>query len=156
MFSLIITIISIALVAALAVATIYYGGSAFSSGSAKAVAATIVSNAQQVTGANVLYANDNSGAYATATATSNGSLVPAYLASFPSPPAGATNYAVSSSNVFTATVANQQVCSAIDATVGLTSIPSAVPSSPPQYYCVSSTGTGTSGTTTYDFTYTGG
>ncbi len=153
MFSLIITIISIALVAALAVATIYYGGSAFSSGSAKAVAATIVSNAQQVTGANVLYANDNSGAYASSIAT----LVPTYLASQPVPPAnGATAYALSSSNVFTATVANQQVCSAIDATVGLTSIPSAVPASPPQYYCVSSTGTGTSGTTTYDFTYTGG
>ena len=155
MFSLIITIISIALVAALAVATIYYGGSAFSSGSAKAVAATIVSNAQQVTGANVLYANDNSGAYASSIAT----LVPTYLASQPVPPAnGASAYAVSSSNVFTATVANQQVCAAIDATVGITSIPTAAPaaSSATQYYCYSSTGTGTSGTTSYDFVYTGG
>lgn len=34
MFSLIITIISIALVTALAIATIYYGGSAFRQGSA--------------------------------------------------------------------------------------------------------------------------
>ena len=155
MFSLIITIISIALVAALAVATIYYGGSAFSSGSAKAIAATIVSNAQQVTGANVLYANDNSGTYASTIST----LVPAYLASQPVPPAnGASTYAVSSSNVFTATVANQQICSAIDATVGITSIPTAAPAAATatQYYCYSSTGTGTGATATYDFVYTGG
>ena len=107
MFSLIITIISIALVAALAVATIYYGGSAFSNGSAKAEAATIVSNAQQVTGANTLYANDNSGTYATSIAT----LTPTYLASAPVPPTNAASkYAVSSTNEFTATVLSKQVC----------------------------------------------
>lgn len=65
MFSLIITIISIALVAALAVATIYYGGSAFTQGTAKANASALVSAGQQVTGALTLYANDNGGARAT-------------------------------------------------------------------------------------------
>jgi type II secretory pathway pseudopilin PulG len=58
MFSLIITIISIALVAALAVATIYYGGTAFTTGSTKAQAAGLVSSAQQIAGAEVLYFND--------------------------------------------------------------------------------------------------
>ena len=41
MFSLIITIISIALVAALALATIYYGGSAFNKSSATATASKL-------------------------------------------------------------------------------------------------------------------
>jgi sensor histidine kinase regulating citrate/malate metabolism len=48
MFSLIITIISIALVAAIAVATLYYGGTQFSQGTAKATADQIISAAQQI------------------------------------------------------------------------------------------------------------
>ncbi len=51
MFSLIITIISIALVAALALATIYYGGSAFNRGSADAKAAQYINEGQQLSGA---------------------------------------------------------------------------------------------------------
>jgi hypothetical protein len=51
MFSLIITIISIALVAALAVATIYYGGSAWSEGQINAQAGTLLNQAQQIAGA---------------------------------------------------------------------------------------------------------
>ena len=50
MFSLIITIISIALVAALAVATIYYGGDAFNQGTTKAKASTIVMPASSCCG----------------------------------------------------------------------------------------------------------
>ena len=42
MFSLIVTIIAIALVAALALATLYYGGSAFNQSSAKAQAAKLL------------------------------------------------------------------------------------------------------------------
>lgn len=57
MFSLIITIISIALVAALAVATIYYGGSAFTEGSVKAQASTFINAGQQVAGAVSVYQN---------------------------------------------------------------------------------------------------
>ena len=48
MFSLIISIIAIALVAALALASIYYGGSAFQEGSAEAEASTAVNQGQQV------------------------------------------------------------------------------------------------------------
>jgi len=51
MFSLIITIISIALVAALALATIYYGGTAFNRGSAEAKASQLINEGQQINGA---------------------------------------------------------------------------------------------------------
>jgi hypothetical protein len=51
MFSLIISIIAIALVAALALASIYYGGDAFQEGTVKAEASTIVNQGQQVQGA---------------------------------------------------------------------------------------------------------
>ncbi len=148
MFSLIITIISIALVAALAVATIYYGGSAFTQGSAKANAATLISQAQQITGAEVLYANDHSGAF-DATLSD---LMPTYLQSIPSVPTTvAGTYGVDTNNVFTASVVEQSVCAAIDATVGITTIPSTAPTDA-QYYCESGTGT----PATYTFTYNGG
>lgn len=55
MFSLIITIISIALVAVLALSTLYYGGDAFNRGSAKAEAARLVNEGQQVSGALTLH-----------------------------------------------------------------------------------------------------
>ena len=51
MFSLIITIISIALVAALAVATIYYGGESFKNNGVKAAAARVVNGGSQINGA---------------------------------------------------------------------------------------------------------
>ena len=51
MFSLIITIISIALVAALALATLYYGGSAFNKGSAGAEASKLINEGQQINAA---------------------------------------------------------------------------------------------------------
>ncbi len=51
MFSLIITIISIALVTALALATIYYGGSAFRQGGDAAAAARLINEGQQLSGA---------------------------------------------------------------------------------------------------------
>ncbi len=58
MFSLIITIIAIALVAALAVASIYYGGSAFEKGTAGAEAATIINESQQVSAARSMASAD--------------------------------------------------------------------------------------------------
>lgn len=48
MFNLIISIIAIALVVALAAATLYYGGDAFNKGSEQAKAATFVNQAQQI------------------------------------------------------------------------------------------------------------
>ena len=55
MFSLIITIISIALVVALVAATMYYGGTALGQGTTTADQAAFVSGAQQITGAAALY-----------------------------------------------------------------------------------------------------
>lgn len=55
MFSLIITIISIALVAALAVATIYYGGDAFNKNGTRAKAVKVVNAGQQINGAIEVY-----------------------------------------------------------------------------------------------------
>lgn len=58
MFSLIITIVAIALVAALALATIYYGGAAFNKGVATATATRAISQGQQIQGAMDLYRAD--------------------------------------------------------------------------------------------------
>lgn len=58
MFSLIITIISIVLVGLLAVATIYYGGDAFSNRGDEARADKLLNEGQQLAGASVLAAND--------------------------------------------------------------------------------------------------
>ncbi len=79
MFSLVITIISIALVAVLALATLYYGGSAFTSGGDAAQAAQALNTMQQIQGADTLYK-----AATGAGATSIGELVAAdYLRAVP-------------------------------------------------------------------------
>jgi type II secretory pathway pseudopilin PulG len=121
MFSLIITIISIALVAALAVATIYYGGSAFTQGTAKANASALVSAGQQVSGALTLYANDKGGARATlanltdtSTAVNPGG---AYLSAAPSVKGGALTIAASSVQVASV---EKAVCDAINTSAGVT------------------------------------
>jgi O-antigen ligase len=59
MFSLIITIISIALVTALALATIYYGGSAFKQGNDAATAARLINEGQQLSGAAAVASANN-------------------------------------------------------------------------------------------------
>jgi hypothetical protein len=55
MFNLIISIIAIALVVALAGASLYYGGDAFSQGSSEARAATFINQAQQIQAAATLF-----------------------------------------------------------------------------------------------------
>lgn len=55
MFSLLITIISIALVAALALATLYYGSDAFNRGAAGAEASKLITQQQQLLGATELF-----------------------------------------------------------------------------------------------------
>lgn len=55
MFSLIVTLISIALVAALALATLYYGGTAFVDNGEKAQAARLLNESQQLAGAITLH-----------------------------------------------------------------------------------------------------
>ena len=61
MFSLIITLISIALVVALAAATVYYGGSQFTSSTSKANKAKAVTASQQIAGAAALASTDGIG-----------------------------------------------------------------------------------------------
>ncbi len=105
MFSLIITIISIALVAALALATLYYGGSAFNRGSDGANAAQILNAAQQVDGALTLAKVDG---HAVAAADN---LSPDYLRSMP---------------VLPGTVAWDAIASNDVATIGATGVPAGV------------------------------
>lgn len=62
MFSLIVTLIAIALVGALALATLYYGGPAFNKGSEAAKLAGLLNESTQVQGAAALYRAENSGA----------------------------------------------------------------------------------------------
>lgn len=60
MFQLIVAVISIALVAALAIASIYYGGAAFTKSSLRANVTTLVNAGQQIAGAVALYKTDYS------------------------------------------------------------------------------------------------
>jgi hypothetical protein len=134
-FSLIITIISIALVAALAVAGVFFGGSAFTSGTAKANAATVVNQAQQITGANALYANDNAGAFAT---TSSALQSGGYLSSIPTPAVVVStgSYDVSAANFVTLDLAATatEVCRQVNKSIGLAAtIPTTQPAT--QYGC---------------------
>lgn len=98
MFSLIISIIAIALVVALAGASLYYGGDAFSQGSARAQASTFVNQGQQVAAAHTLYKNDEGGSALVVDAdqgiasVSLAALVTGgYLASVPSAPSDEWN-----------------------------------------------------------------
>ena len=117
MFSLIITIISIALVAALAVATIYYGGDAFNQGTTKAKASTIVNQAQQIAGANTLYKSNTGGFAADVAALVTNS----YLASAPVSPDLGTTYSVDASNKVSATLNGtaDAICKQINVIAGV-------------------------------------
>lgn len=66
MFNLIITVIAIALVAAIAIATIYYGGSIWSQQETHAHTARILNEGAQIKGAVELYRNDHAGSNPTA------------------------------------------------------------------------------------------
>lgn len=84
MFSLIISIISIALVAALAAATVYFGGSAFNKGGAGADASTFVNAGQQISGAFTLAETDGVIGGGAEQVNSVADLTPDYLAQQPS------------------------------------------------------------------------
>lgn len=58
MFQLIVAVISIALIAALAIASIFYGGDAFTKSSEKANVTTLINQAQQIAGAAALFKTD--------------------------------------------------------------------------------------------------
>lgn len=59
MFQLIVSVIAIALVAILAAASIYYGGSAFTNSNTKGAVAALVNSGEQIAGAAALYRVDN-------------------------------------------------------------------------------------------------
>ena len=75
MFSLIISIIAIALVAALALASIYYGGDAFKTGTTKAEASTIINQGQQIQAAIAMSEIDEKGYFNDPTETDLSPLV---------------------------------------------------------------------------------
>ena len=134
MFSLIITIISIALVAALALATLYFGGDAFNQGSAKAAAATIVNQASQINGANTLYfLDEQSYANGDETALTTALVDNDYLSSLPS--AGdavggaSAGYAVAAADdaSITLTDVKPAVCEAVNIQSGLMTAGDSIP-----------------------------
>jgi type II secretory pathway pseudopilin PulG len=95
MFQLIVAVISIALVAALALASIFYGGEAFTRSQLKAQVTTMINQAQQISGAQTLYKTDKGGLVpATVSA-----LVPDYLAVAPTAPNKITTSAWQLDNV---------------------------------------------------------
>lgn len=82
MFQLIVAVISIALVAALAIASIFYGGDAFTRSSERANVTALVNQAQQIAGAATLYKTDNAIDAPNVAALVSGE----YLATVPSAP----------------------------------------------------------------------
>ena len=115
--------ISIALIAIVAVAALYNGGDAFRQGSANASAAQLVNAGQQISAANILYANDNSGSYADS--VSDLTLDGAYLSSEPRVPNGfvvtddLTKGATESNYIeIVSTEASPEVCEAVNKQAG--------------------------------------
>ena len=118
MVNLIITLISIALIAAVAVAALYNGGDAFRQGSAKSSAAQLVNAGQQISAANILYANEHAGTYASSLnqLTTDGE----YLSSVPRTPEGFTINPAISSNVISIQNASgsDEICKAVNKQAG--------------------------------------
>lgn len=119
MFSLIITIVSIALVVALVAATMYHGGDTLTQGRTTAEAAAFVSGAQQVGGAAVMYLSLEGAASADVAALVTGK----YLAS--NPVVKGTAFALATDtggfNVVSSTVDSDEVCTAINKSSGVAS-----------------------------------
>jgi hypothetical protein len=84
MFSLILTVVAVALVAALAMATLFYGGEVIHGGNARAIAGTVMNQGEQiVAAARLYYVNKGVAAPSLAALVAEG-----YLNSIPVPPAG--------------------------------------------------------------------
>lgn len=85
MFQLIVAVISIALIAALAIASIFYGGDAFTKSSEKANVTTLINQAQQIAGAAALYKTETGSSIAVGVVDSANSLITQdFLAQAPS------------------------------------------------------------------------
>ena len=118
MFSLIITIISIALVAALALATLYYGGSAFNKGSTGATAAKLINEGQQINGAiQILRADRSANTVVGTDPTAVSGLASSYLSQVPTAWLGTTLLTVGT--VETTANVGADVCAEINKRAGL-------------------------------------
>jgi hypothetical protein len=159
MFSLIITIISIALVAALALATIYYGGSAFNRGSDGARASQLINEGQQINGAVTMFLADSAAGGALAadgtdagTTVQVAELAPTYLAQVPSAfvTAAATADAVANGSI-SVTGQSHAVCQEVQRrAVNSTTVPATQPAGQ-VYGCFGSAAGDTNGTFFYRF-----
>ena len=108
MFSLIITIVSIALVVALVAATMYYGGDTLTQGRTQADAAAFVAGAQQITGSASMF----TALEGAAPAALQDLVDEDYLSSIPTAEfaAGGEWVLDSANRVLTANVASADVC----------------------------------------------
>jgi hypothetical protein len=123
MFSLIITIVAIALVVALVAATMYHGGDTLTQGRTTADAAAFVTGAQQISGAAVMHLSLTGQDATTVSGGSAGTdlVVDKYLASAPVVKGSA--WALDTANkLVTATVDTDAVCIAINKSAGLDSV----------------------------------
>ncbi|KVP96610.1 hypothetical protein WJ97_12050 [Burkholderia ubonensis] len=123
MFSLIITIISIALVVALVAATMYSGGDTLTNGRTTADAAAFVTGAQQIGGAQVMHLSLEGQAAATVSGGTAGTdlVLDKYLASAPVVKQDATGgWLLDTANrLVTNKVAADTVCTQINKTAGV-------------------------------------
>lgn len=115
MFSLIITIVSIALVVALVAATMYHGGDTLTQGRTQADAAAFVAGAQQVGGAAVMYQAMESAAPVDAAALVTGN----YLSSLPAVKSVAPLVLDTAEREVQAVVVSPEVCEAINKSAGI-------------------------------------
>lgn len=113
MFALIIGIIAIVLTTALVLAGLFYGGYSFSDNSAKAQAAALQNNGNQIAGAVALYESQNVGA----PPPSVSALTPFYLTTVPPGSWTLSGNYVEQSGV------SESICEQADAADGLSSVP---------------------------------
>lgn len=126
MFSLIISIIAIALVVATIAATMYYGGDALNAGTNKAKAAAIVSAAQQTSGAWQLHTVERG----VVPASLNTLVTTNYMSVLPNPLGGTSAFTHdSATNELVLAGVPGEVCAALRAQIST------------QFSCVDGTGT---------------
>lgn len=120
MFSLIITIVAIALVVALVAATMYHGGDTLTQGRTTADAAAFVTGAQQISGAEVMHLSLTSVDAITVSGGVAGTdlVLDKYLASAPVVKGG--SWVVDPTNkLVTNTVTDAATCQAINTSAGM-------------------------------------
>lgn len=113
MFSLIIALVSIVLVAAIAAATMYYGGSSYAQAQGRADAAKVVNAGAQIAGAVAAYTANT----ASAPADLNTLVTSNYLSTLP---AGSW---VAQDNFVSATGLTLDQCTAANAVIGVVGVP---------------------------------